>query len=288
MRGIVLILITISTLLGNLKIYSPKAPPSIPLFNREYKGVTIDLYDRFNTAILPKIVKGEEALYIIPTNVAAKLFNKGIDISILATLSEGLLFFCSKEDKRLSEIKDKTIYVPAKGSSPDVITNIIIKKSQNIKIKYSSAPEIAKLMKAGRIDFSVLPQPLASMVESDNIKIFDMKKDWGKTDGEFTIPQVSIVAFNSILESKKIELNKFLIDFEKEIKKINESEELNFERLQPIGWKLSKNNLKRSLKKMNLTFNNNFQSVKVYLEKLYKKDPKLIGGKIPSEKFYKK
>lgn len=198
-------------------IMVPKAPPAIPIIKavHEIEDFDIKYYTSVNTEVVPKIVKGEEYVYLLPTNLAAKLSSKGNDIRLLSVLSGGLLSIVGTEE--LGDIRDlngKKVYIGAQGSSPDVISRYIFSKNNvRPKIVYRSSNEIFKLAVSKKIDLAVLPEPLASMALQKNSslkRLFILKDEWEKINGEDYIPQVGLFVDKTFLEKEKNEIKKFL------------------------------------------------------------------------------
>ncbi|MBN2833859.1 MAG: hypothetical protein JXR48_02715 [Candidatus Delongbacteria bacterium] len=283
MYTIFMITILVTNLLV-IDIYSPKAPPAIPLINSSILQNVI-FYDNLNTAIVPKLLKKEIGLYIIPTNVAAKLYNKGLDIIVLGTLSEGFIYFCSTDGSDYNNLDEKEIYVGGKGSSPDVINNMLIKNVKNIR--YSGSSEIAKLMIAGKISNCILPQPLASMVYfSADAKLQDLRKRYKEKFLTENIPQVCMVIDRNYYSENRNEIDRIILDYKREIDQIY-SGQINAEIiLDKLKWNMTEDQLKIAIKTMNLSFSLDIESITIYLKNLLSTTPETIGGKLPDEKIF--
>ncbi|HIP59731.1 MAG TPA: ABC transporter substrate-binding protein [Campylobacterales bacterium] len=68
-------------------------------------------------------IKGAVDFIAIPTNVAANLYNKGIEISLLNVSIWGILGMITR-DKNLKSLKDfkgKTIVMPFRADMPDIV-----------------------------------------------------------------------------------------------------------------------------------------------------------------------
>lgn len=80
MRLLLIIFILLTAVsIQALTVVVPKAPPAIPLVKAASGKSNIKLvfYRNVLTEVLPRIVRGERAVYMIPVNVAAKLRNRG-------------------------------------------------------------------------------------------------------------------------------------------------------------------------------------------------------------------
>ena len=122
--------------------------------------------------ILAAVQKGEEChIAALPTNAAAKIFNKAGKVQLLALNTLGVLYLLQNEGypavSSLNDLKGKTIYVPGAGANPEYITVAILQGAglvigSDVMIdatKYSSPDALAEAFALGWIEFAVLPEP---------------------------------------------------------------------------------------------------------------------------------
>lgn len=265
-----------SLVVWGVEIDAPKAPPSIPLL--DIKEIDINFYQNVSTQVVPKIIRKKGELYIIPVNVAATLYNKGVDIRLLGVTSRGLLSFLSKDTEKIQDLEGKKLYIGGQGSSPDVVMrNILEKRNISPEINYRSSGEIAKLAMAGKIDNLVLPEPLATMVLSKNKnfkRVAELKDLWKGKE----IPQVGIFVMGKIYDEKPIEINKFIEDYKNALERKSEVKLLEKAK-EEFSLGLSIGDLEESVRYMNLTLDTGCKkSVEHYLDAL--------GIKLPGDEFY--
>jgi len=160
-------------------IQAPLAPPTTPLFKFAKDGtlngakLELIIYKSVEEATT-RIAKGEADFTVLPLNVAAKLYNKQVDISLANVSTWGILYLLTTDSQvaNWQDLKGKELYVGAQGSSPDVLTQYFISKngmkSDDIKLSYLSSPEIAQLMINGLVKNAVLPEPQATQVIINN------------------------------------------------------------------------------------------------------------------------
>ncbi|TYB30353.1 MAG: ABC transporter substrate-binding protein [Candidatus Mcinerneyibacterium aminivorans] len=292
--SIFLVFVLVSGFVYGLEIVAPKGPPSVPLIkltedNPNYK---LSLYTDILTEVIPEFMKADEKIYVMPTNVMAKFYNKNVNLKILNVTSSGMLYILSNSNKikTISDLKNDKIYVPAPGSSPDIVTRYYLKKKGiNVDIKYSSSPEIAKLFIAGKIQNCVLPEPYASKAIFMNKKakrILNFKEGWKNIAGTDQIPQVGLVAKVSYIEANKKEIDKFLMDYKKAVNWVNNNPKIAA-KLASKKLGISEKIIELSIPKMNLISLQSKQAYKVlknYFNILNEDNKKVIGGKIPDEK----
>lgn len=299
---IMIIVFNINVFGENIRIYAPKAPPGIPFIKAKEINEDIDviLYTDINSEVLPKILKKEDALYVVPSNVAAKLYNKKMDILMLGITSMGLLYVlsCDEEIKEIKDLNGKEVYIGDKGSSPDIVSSYVFdKKGSKPEFVYSTSFEIARFMIAGKIQNCVLPEPLASIIihqietKGKYIKrIASMKEEWKNINKTNGVPQTSIITSLKYYNKNKKEIDNIINDYKNSIKWVNE----NNKAASVIGKKIMESDvpeivIERSIPNMNLVFINGKEgkeALNIYFNILNKYDGVTVGGEIPDAKFY--
>jgi len=242
-----------------LEILTPQAPPSIPLLN--VKDLEISFYSDVNSEVIPKILKNKTGLVMIPTNVAEKLKAKGVPLKLVGITSEGLISIISKNDyKNFSQLENKSLYIGAQGSSPDVITRYLLNKENvSSNISYRTSPEIAKLIISGKIENAVLPEPLATMALSKNKELkrsFYLSDLWENHNSSRAIPQVGVYATEDFYKKNSEEIEKFISKYKSSLHKIrtNPSSTIVLAQENFKNIKLSKEDYENSINYMGLTF----------------------------------
>jgi len=242
----------------SMDIYTPKAPPSIPMLPMKDE-VKIHYYQDVHTEIIPKIIKNQGGIYVIPTNLGENLKNKGLELKLLGVTSQGLISIIS--NKKIEDIRDldgENIIIGAQGSSPDIISKFLF-KNNNIspKITYRSTPEIAKLMILQKGDHAVLPEPMATLVLEKNSKLIRTivyRDEWRKLTSLSGIPQVGLYTTSKYSKTHSKEIEKFINEYKKNLKdlKKNPNEFIDLAQVN-FNINLSNKGYEESIKYMNLT-----------------------------------
>jgi len=257
-KKIALLCFSLSFNIFAIDIYTPKAPPSIPMLPMDNE-IEIHYYQDVHTEIIPRIIKNKDGIYVIPTNLGENLKEKGIDLKLLGVTSQGLIsIISSKKIDSIKELDEKDILIGAQGSSPDVISKFLFKKN-NIapKIIYRSTPEVAKLMIVKKGDNAVLPEPMATLVlekNSDLKRTIVYKYEWEKITSYSGIPQVGLYATSKYIKTHPKEIEKFMAEYQKNLDLLKECPD-KFIDLAQVNFdiKLSDKGYKDSIKYMNLT-----------------------------------
>lgn len=295
---IIIVAILFNCSIFALDLYLPKAPPSLPLTKAvdSIPAINLQYYTDVNTEVVPNIIKNKDALYVLPVNTGAQLFNKGKDLKLIGVLSEGLIsIISSKTYSNIKGLSGQEIYIGGQGSSPDVISNYIFREN-NIKVKtnYRTSQEIAKLIMTGKIDTAILPEPLASQVieKNKNLKrVFILKNEWTKLNGQKSIPQVGIFGTEDVLTKNKALITNLIKEYKKSLIWMNSNKtEAAKYGIEVFQVSLSPAAFEDSIDNMNLVFVEGLSSkasVDTYLKALMSVDTESVD-KIPGVEFYKK
>lgn len=107
---------------------------------------------------------------VLPTIMAANLYNKGVKYKMLGCPVWGTLYILSNNNKihSLPDLQGRTINVFGQGISPDILFQYLIKLKdiKNIKIDYSftSNLDLAQALLQKRIESAIISEPLVSVL----------------------------------------------------------------------------------------------------------------------------
>lgn len=207
----------------------PSAVPAAYLIENktQMKSASLD-FQLFATADteLPKLLKGEIDLAVLPPNAAAKIWNKtNGNIVALAVIGEVNLALLTTDQNAVS-LKDligKTVYCAGRGATPDYLFRYILEKNQ---IQYSeekgdknkvhldfSIPnaELAASLISGKATYILVPEPFATVAltkgKTAGVKpVFDLSAEYSKEN----FPMTLIVANKKQLAIKQQAVEEFL------------------------------------------------------------------------------
>ena len=146
------------------------------------------------------ILNGNIDFIALPTNVAANLHNKNVDLKLLNVSVWGILGMISRDPnlKTLKDFKDKEIVIPFRADMPDIVFQELAKKSdlnpkKDFKIKYVASPvDAMQMLILRRVDHALLAEPAISialrktdsfpikLVAPDLYRSVDLQKEWGE------------------------------------------------------------------------------------------------------------
>lgn len=319
MMKIVVLILAISSFLfakdeNKIVVAGPIATVSHPFFKMIQDDVFKDLGKKIefklwnNPDELRALVLKKEVDFIaLPTNVAANLYNKKVDIKLINVATWGILQLVSRDKdlKTIEDFKGKTIVVPFRADMPDIVLQALIKKAgldikKDFTLQYLATPvDAMQMLILRRADHALLAEPATSialrktgsfpikLIAPDLYRSASLQDEWGRLfDTEAQIPQAGIAIVDM---SKKDLIDRFLSEYEKALKwyKANpqDASKLVIKTL-PM---LEENGLADSIPHVilkNISAENSKKDLEFFFEVLKENDAKLIGGKLPDSGFY--
>lgn len=251
-----------------------------------------------------KLLNKEADFATMPTNLAATIYNKGIDYRLAAVTSWGVLYLISTDNnvKDWNNLIGKSVNITDKGLTPDIIFRYLADKNginpeKDVKLDYllSQAPDLAAAMIAGRVKTGVLPEPFVTMVlqGNKNAKItLDLQNEWKKINGaNIPFAQTCLVVKNDFAKTNPEIVAKFLNEYKKSIDWVNANAKTAGSLVEKHKIGITSSVAEISIPRCNLRFEDAQQSkeaVKSFLKVLFDFSPRDLGGKLPDENFYYK
>ena len=164
-------------------------------------------------------LRGKANFIAVPTNVAANLYNKDVDIKLQNVSVWGILGMLTrdKNKKTLADFKGCEIVMPFRGDMPDIVFQEIAKKEgldpkKDFKIQYVASPiDAMQMLIMRRVDNALLVEPAISMalrktnsfplklIAPDLYRSADLQKEWGEVfHVEGKIPQAGMATVGKV------------------------------------------------------------------------------------------
>lgn len=246
------------------------------------------------------MLEGTADFAILPSTTAALLYNKGLDYQLIAIPIWGTLSLCGTDESinDWSDLKNKKVYLMAKGMTPDVLFRYLLKENDlqpyedvELDYRFPTHIDLANAVIAGRADMAVLSEPYLSLalLKNNNLKrIFDLGDKWYELK-EIPIAETALLCKKELLENNPEFVEKLLKIYSKSTDWVND----NLEESASLAVKYgivpdsvaALNSIPHSNLKLRLTKDVK-DLVKQYLNVFYEMDSVIIGGKMPDEEFY--
>lgn len=245
----------------------------------------------------------------VPTNTAAILYNKGIDIKLLNVSVWGILGMITRDKnlKTLKDFKGKKVAMPFRADMPDIVFEQIVKAQgmdvkKDFELQYFSSPiDAMQMLIMRRVDHALLAEPAISMalrktksfplklIAPDLYRSSDLQDEWGETfKVEAKMPQAGM-AFLGKTEGNEHLIKRFNEEYEKSLQWYKQNPkkaaELTIKTLDMLGVE----GLEDSISYVQLDYvsaQDSKKDLEFFFDKLKENNPKVIGGKLPDNKFY--
>lgn len=253
-------------------------------------------------------IKGDVDFLAVPTNTAATLNNKGVDIKLLNVSVWGILGMISRDGslKSLKDYKGKKIAVPFRADMPDIVFNQLAKKEgldpkKDFDLVYVASPvDAMQMLIMRRVDHALLAEPAISMalrktksfpvsvIAPDLYRSVDLQEEWAKsfkTNGD--IPQAGIAVMGHVKDEKIVK--RFQEEYEKSLAWYKSNPKEAAKLVVKTLDMLKEEGVADSIEHIRLK-SVNAKDAKKDLEFFFgilkEEDPKSIGDKLPRESFY--
>ncbi len=291
----------------NVRVIVPTGVPAISMAEMikgdsfQMPGYSVD-YDVLESPdmLAGKLISNEADLAVVPTNLAIKLYNKGVKIRYGGGVVWGILYVVSQEKTNdWQALNGKEIYTLGRGLTPDIVLRYLLTKNglipdKDVTIRYAnSATELAPTFLVGKSSYSLLPEPALSMVmkkkPSTNL-MFDLQKEWAKATGIADgYPQASLIMIGDFAEKHPGFIEKFLAAYKASVEKTNadpaHAAQLAATFLKTPGAPI----IAQAIPRSNLRWVPAAKAKKpleTYFKVLRDFNPAVIGGKMPDDAFY--
>ncbi len=220
--------------MGTVHVYMPDGAPAVALSalmdsgyeNTEFTVVTSDM-------ITGAVTQKTADMAVMPINAAAKLFNNGMEITMLSVNTHGNMYLLGKTEESVtpSHLVGKRIGSIARGQVPDLTLRMMLDEcdvkfeettgdsaiSDKAAIRYPGQNEaVPALLKQGKIDYAFMPEPAVStaMNKFGFHIVMDAQEQWAELfGGEY--PQACLVAQNSLVKNHPDYIDGFLAALKK-------------------------------------------------------------------------
>jgi NitT/TauT family transport system substrate-binding protein len=252
-------------------------------------------------AQLRAIVAGKQADFVMmPSNVAAVFYNRGLEVQLLDISVWSALFIISADSAvgSLEDIRGERIAIPHQGGMPDILFRYISERqgidiARDIEVFYAANPEhAARMLMADEVDHALLPEPLATTVllkgEGRFRRVIDISTEWENVvGGGIRTPMAGTVALPSMQGNPEV-IQGFQKQFELAIAWMLENpDEAGLLAEEKLGFKAKA--VSKSLANITwdfVTARDARDDLEIFFGIMYEFSPESIGGRLPDDGFY--
>lgn len=207
---------------ARLVLAGPPAAVSFPLLHMMESGALAEVADevRFRLWSNPDQLRalaldGGADFMAMPTNVAANLYNRGVDLQLANVSVWGVLWIVSRNPdlNTLADFRGEEIAVPFRADMPDILFGYLAEQSgldprRDFRVRYAVTPmDAMQLLISRRVKHALLAEPAVSMalhkvhepplsiVAPELYRSVDLQAEWGRLlNTEARVPQAGMVA----------------------------------------------------------------------------------------------
>lgn len=212
--------------LDELALFGPPAGPSITMAHAVASGALSHIASKASfkawrdpDEMRAGLTSGTMSLVILPTQVAASLYNRGFGVRLVNVMTNGLMFVVSPDAalNSIPSLKGKRISVPFRNDTPEYIARLLLKHyrlepGKDLQVDTTGTPiEAIQLVLAGRMDAALVPEPAATAAivraaaAGKTIhRVMDVQEEWAKiSGGSAVLPQAGLGVTDKFLSQNR-------------------------------------------------------------------------------------
>jgi len=143
------------------------------------------------------IQSGNLDMAIVPMTMAYNMIENNFNIKIAAITGWGNLFILGQDSiGSFQELEGKTISVPGEGQTPDLVSRFLVdyfsmQDKISLNYTYPSPLLLTSALAVGKIQYAILPEPLASLAKQKNPQLkrcLNLAELW-----QHSLPDIALV-----------------------------------------------------------------------------------------------
>lgn len=163
--------------LPELVLWGPPAGPSVALAHAVAAGLFAPVAERVHFKVWRSpdelragLTSRTMDVFVLPTQAAANLFNKGLGVRLVTVMTDGLLHLVSADPglTSIAALKRRTVALPFRNDTPEFLFRRLLARAglapeTDTTIQFTGTPmEAVQLLMTGRADAALLPEPSAT------------------------------------------------------------------------------------------------------------------------------
>ena len=249
--------------------------------------------------------KGQVDLAATPAYVAANLYNKGVDVRLVAPVVWGMIYVLGPDGSPVGDpeaLKGKKVAVAMPGNMPDLVFQYVMKAngidttSDMEVMGVQDASQIVQMLAQGDVDYAVLPEHVATLATikakeagKPLTRVLDLQEEWGEITGEAgRFPMAGVVMPGELVDSNPELVGAVLSELEASAQKANDLDPETIAKLAE-DYELPEEVIKQVIPRLQVEVVPADQAQEEYedfLTRLGEINPKIYGEKLPDDAFY--
>ncbi|MFO8042596.1 MAG: PhnD/SsuA/transferrin family substrate-binding protein [Alkalispirochaeta sp.] len=251
------------------------------------------------SVMVGRLSSGETDIGMLPSNVAAQLYNRGVPIKISAVTLWGVLYVVGTDDAitEWEDLEGKTVESIARGATPDILLRHLLAENgvdpeADVNLNYQFAPaELAQMVAGGQVDLAVLPEPFVTQVMSrrDDLSILlDFQDGWRELYDD-AYPQTVVVVRQEAWERSQAAMGEALALIEDGWNAAIDDPQRAGEVVADSSLSLPGPVVTAALPRLNARYvpaADARSALDRYFQVLHDFEPRTVGGEVPGEDIY--
>lgn len=248
-----------------------------------------------------RMLKDRPELAVLPMNMAAILWNKGVRYQVVAVPVWGTLYLAGTDSTLVTweQLRNRKVNLMGKGTTPDILFRCLLKKhglepDRDVQLDYSFPTHIdlANAVIAGKAEIAVLSEPLVTLARERNPRIgirMDLNREWASAFPELPrLPQTAFLGREDFIRQHPGWVRTIADAWSASIDSLNDDPAPYLDKIVTQGILPSAAIARKSIPGSNLAFS--YASdirpmIMEYLRVFYTFNPDAVGGKLPDEEF---
>ena len=243
------------------------------------------------------MVQNQADFVVLPTNMAANLYNKKVDFRVMAIPVWGTLYLLTNtESDELSNLSNDEIHVFGRGTTADILLQDFLRshnmKNARINYSFNSNHELALALINGKIRHAVVSEPLASQLlpANGNLRILTAitVKDKNNPDQNNIFVQTSLVVNKKFADKNPETIRQLAVAYNESCMFTTQFPDSAAALLYKHGFFAENKFDAAAILRCNILYRKASEvanQIGQYLEIFYDFDPEVLGGKIPDYEF---
>lgn len=286
--------ITGPSALGFVKAMEPNIDPQVRLGDTVYYSFEAD-----EEAIYAQLLEGKADMAVVPTEIAARLYNEGAGYQLAAVNTGGYIYLLSDDESisAISDLRGKVIIIVGEKSVADiVIRQLLVQNGINpdydLTLTFAASAETV-LENVADGDILVLSEPWVTDLLNENSAFsvaLDIQEEWkGNNEDEMSLPLTCLLVKKEIPVDRAEEWDLFVADYKDSIDWVNSNPAETAELLDNHEVGITKEQAEGVISRSSLEYvdaANAKSAVEDYLNLFLEANPDAIGNSLPDEEFY--
>jgi NitT/TauT family transport system substrate-binding protein len=236
---------------------------------------------------------------LLPTTMAAILYNKGVDYRMVACPVQGSIYVVSSDSiSSFDDLKNRKIGISGQGTTPDVLFELLAKRhgftlqEQHLDFSIGTHADLAQAVVLGKIKTALLPEPFVTLVCTKNPKVkpvVNLAGELAKSDSSTLFALTAFVVCKSMVEQQKTVVDSVAKRYQVAIEWLYAHPERTAQAVVDAKVLPNVQVALRSIPRCGIRYiSASAASVRIadYLRIFLNFDPKTVGGRLPDSNFY--